>query len=126
MVVMKTASGKLCHINNSRRTTYGYDQRLEVHGAKGRLMVGNRVGTLVEIADDNSVRSDKPLHFFLDRYAEAYRAELAAFAETVVAGQPMPINPTDGRQALVLAEAAHKSLSTGRSVKVLPVSVLSA
>lgn len=126
MVVMKTASGKLCHINNSRRAAYGYDQRIEVHGAKGRLMVANRTETLVEVADDHSVRSDKPVHFFLERYAEAYRAELAAFIEAVVTGQPMPIDAGDGRQALVLAEAASESFATGRPVQVQPAAVLSA
>ncbi|HEX2861289.1 MAG TPA: Gfo/Idh/MocA family oxidoreductase, partial [Lacunisphaera sp.] len=55
MIVMKTASGKLCHINNSRRATYGYDQRIEVHGAKGRLMAGNRIVNTVELANADAV-----------------------------------------------------------------------
>ncbi len=118
MVVMKTASGKLCHINNSRRASYGYDQRLEVHGARGRLMAGNRTATTVELADADGVSGDKPLYFFLERYAEAYRAELAAFVHAVTQRQPLPVTAHDGRQAIVLAEAAVKSLRTGRSVKV--------
>jgi myo-inositol 2-dehydrogenase / D-chiro-inositol 1-dehydrogenase len=118
MVVMKTASGKLCHINNSRRATYGYDQRLEVHGSKGRLMAGNRTATTVELADASAVASDKPLYFFLERYADAYRAELAAFVDAVVNGKPLPVTAEDGRQAIVLAEAAVKSLKTGRPVKL--------
>lgn len=118
MVLMKTASGRLCHINNSRRAAYGYDQRIEVHGAKGRLTAGNRVANTVELADERAVSTEKPLHFFLERYAEAYRAELAAFVEAVTAGQPMPVGPEDGRQAIVLAEAAVKSLRTGRPVKL--------
>lgn len=119
MVVMKTASGKLCHINNSRRASYGYDQRLEVHGAKGRLLAGNRTATTVELADAGAVTTDKPLHFFLERYADAYRAELAAFVAAVVSKKPMPVTPEDGRRAIVLAEAAVKSLKTGRPVKVI-------
>ena len=118
MVLMKTASGRQCHINNSRRTTYGYDQRLEVHGAKGRLMAGNRTPTTVELADGASVSTDKPLHFFLERYAEAYRAELAAFVEAIARKNPMPVGAHDGRMAIVLAEAAVKSLRTGRLVKL--------
>ncbi len=118
MIVMRTASGKLCHINNSRRAVYGYDQRIEVHGAKGRLSAGNRVPTTVEKADRTAVSSDKPLYFFLERYADAYRAELAAFIEAVTRKKPMPVGPADGRQALVLAEAAVKSHRTGRPVKV--------
>jgi myo-inositol 2-dehydrogenase/D-chiro-inositol 1-dehydrogenase len=79
MIVLKTASGRMAHINNSRRAAYGYDQRVEVHGSAGRLIAGNRIATTVEQADAAAVSSDKPLHFFLERYAEAYRAELSAF-----------------------------------------------
>ena len=118
MVLMKTASGKLAHINNSRRATYGYDQRLEVHGAKGRLLAGNRVATTVELADGASVSADKPLYFFLERYAEAYRAELNAFVHAVVNKQPLPVTAHDGRMAIVLAEAAVTSLKTGRPVRI--------
>ncbi|MSU65524.1 MAG: inositol 2-dehydrogenase [Opitutus sp.] len=118
MVMMRTASGRLCHINNSRRASYGYDQRIEVHGAKGRLMAGNQKSTTVELADGAAVSEDKPLYFFLERYAEAYRAELAGFVEAVRTGRPMPVTPADGRQALVLADAAYQSLRSGRSVKL--------
>jgi myo-inositol 2-dehydrogenase/D-chiro-inositol 1-dehydrogenase len=120
MIVMRTASGKLCHINNSRRASYGYDQRIEVHGSKGRLIAGNRTPTTVEIANDKAVSTDKPLHFFLERYAEAYRAELAAFVDALAKRKPMPVGPEDGRQALVLAEAAVKSWKTGRPVRLGP------
>lgn len=116
MIVMKTAKGRLAHINNSRRASYGYDQRIEVHGSKGRLMAGNRTPTTVELANAEAVAADKPLHFFLERYADAYRVELAAFVHAVEARAPMPVGAEDGRRALVLAEAAVKSLQTGRPV----------
>ena len=118
MIVMKTASGKLCHINNSRRATYGYDQRIEVHGAKGRLMAGNRIVNTVELANADAVTTEKPVYFFLERYAEAYQAELAAFAAALTAKKPMPVGAEDGREAIVLAEAAVKSLKTGRPVRI--------
>lgn len=118
MVLLRTASGRMAHINNSRRAAYGYDQRVEVHGSLGRLTAGNRTPTTVEQSDAHAVSSDKPLHFFLERYAEAYRLELAAFIEAVTKGTPMPVGAEDGRQALVLAEAALRSLQQGRPVKV--------
>ncbi len=118
MVVMKTKSGKLAHINNSRRAAYGYDQRIEVHGAKGRLLAGNRTPTTVEQADATNVSADKPLHFFLERYADAYRIELAAFLDALENKRPMPAGAEDGRRALVLAEAATKSLRTGKPVRL--------
>jgi myo-inositol 2-dehydrogenase/D-chiro-inositol 1-dehydrogenase len=118
MVLLRTASGRMAHINNSRRAAYGYDQRVEVHGSLGRLIAGNRVATTVEQADAQAVSAEKPLHFFLERYAEAYRIELAAFIAAVTAGTPMPVGAEDGRQALVLADAALRSLSEGRPVAV--------
>jgi myo-inositol 2-dehydrogenase / D-chiro-inositol 1-dehydrogenase len=118
MVVMRTASGKLCHINNSRRASYGYDQRIEVHGSGGRLMAANVTPTTVELANAASVSSDKPLHFFLERYAEAYVRELDAFIAAVRDKKPMPVGAEDGRRALVLAEAALASLKSGRAEKV--------
>jgi myo-inositol 2-dehydrogenase/D-chiro-inositol 1-dehydrogenase len=118
MIVMKTASGKLAHINNSRRAAYGYDQRIEVHGAKGRLLAGNLTPTTVELANASAVSTDKPLHFFLERYASAYRLELAAFIDAVTHHKPLPVDGEDGRKALVLAEAAGKSLRTGRAIKL--------
>ena len=118
MILMRTASGRLCHINNSRRAAYGYDQRIEVHGSKGRLSAGNRIATTVEKADAQAVSGDKPLYFFLERYADAYRAELDAFIAALRAKKPMPVEPADGRQALVLAEAALQSHRTGKPVKV--------
>jgi myo-inositol 2-dehydrogenase/D-chiro-inositol 1-dehydrogenase len=121
MVVMRTASGKLCHINNSRRAAYGYDQRIEVHGARGRLIAGNRVPTTVEVADGASVRADRPLHFFLERYAEAYRAELRAFIAALARRRAMPVGPEDGRMALVLAEAALRSHRQRRPVRVAEI-----
>ena len=118
MVVMRTKSGRLCHINNSRRAAYGYDQRIEVHGALGRLMAGNVQPTTVELANATSVSTDKPLHFFLERYAEAYVHEMDAFISAVTRRTPMPVGAEDGRRALVLAETALASLKSGRAETV--------
>jgi myo-inositol 2-dehydrogenase / D-chiro-inositol 1-dehydrogenase len=118
MVVMRTASGKLCHINNSRRASYGYDQRIEVHGSEGRILAANVASTTVELANATSVSADKPLYFFLERYDEAYIRELDAFVTAVGKKRPMPVGAADGRRALVLAETALASLKSGRAEKV--------
>jgi myo-inositol 2-dehydrogenase/D-chiro-inositol 1-dehydrogenase len=118
MVLLRTRSDKLCHINNSRRAAYGYDQRIEVFGAKGMLRAGNETPSTVERSDAAAVATDKPLHFFLERYADAYRVELSAFVTALKKKQAMPVGPRDGRQALVLAEAALESHKTGKPVKV--------
>ncbi|MDQ5847786.1 MAG: inositol 2-dehydrogenase [Pseudomonadota bacterium] len=118
MVLMRTASDRMCHINNSRRAAYGYDQRIEVFGAKGMLRAENIGETTVEHFSARGTVSDRPLDFFLERYVEAYRAEMSAFVLALNKGTPMPVGARDGRQALVLAEAALKSLKTRQAVKV--------
>lgn len=121
MVLLRTGSGRMAHINNARRAAYGYDQRIEVLGSLGRLIAGNRTPTTVEQADADSVRTDTPLHFFLERYAEAYRIELAAFIEAVTRNAPVPVGAEEARAALVLAEAAIRSLHEHRPVAVAEI-----
>ena len=70
-VLMKTRSGRIAQISNSRRATYGYDQRIEVFGSGGRLTAGNRLESTVELANADGQTAAKPMHFFLERYAEA-------------------------------------------------------
>ncbi|WP_267213143.1 inositol 2-dehydrogenase [Chelatococcus asaccharovorans] len=117
-VVMKTASGRIAQISNSRRATYGYDQRIEVHGAKGMLRAGNIHETTVEIATGDGFRADPVQNFFLERYAAAYRAELDAFV-AVCAGKAAP-SPSglDGLRAQLLADAATQSARSGKPVAI--------
>jgi myo-inositol 2-dehydrogenase / D-chiro-inositol 1-dehydrogenase len=118
VVTLRTASGKLCQISNSRRATYGYDQRIEAHGAKGLLRAGNVTATTVELATDAGFATDPALPFFLERYAAAYRAELDAFVDSVSSGQPPKPDGDDGLNALLLADAATASAKSGESVKL--------
>jgi len=116
VVVMETKSGKLAQISNSRRATYGYDQRIEAHGAKGMLCAGNVRETTVEFAGAEGVVGDKILNFFLERYALAYRLELDAFVEAVKAGRKPSPSGEDGLAANRLADAAYLSWREKRRV----------
>lgn len=118
VVVMKTADGTLCQISNSRRAVYGYDQRIEVFGAGGMLQAGNVTPTTVSRWGADGVVAEKPLPFFLERYAGAYRAELDHFIDCCLGDAEPVIQPEDGRVALVLAEAAVESVKTGAAVRV--------
>lgn len=118
VATLKTARGRLCQISNSRRATYGYDQRIELHGSKGLLRAGNVTPTMVEYADGAGFRTDPALPFFLERYGDAYRAELDAFVIAVrTGGAPKP-DGEDGLRALILADAATDSARTGQAVRV--------
>jgi myo-inositol 2-dehydrogenase / D-chiro-inositol 1-dehydrogenase len=115
-VVLTTASGKQCSISNSRRATYGYDQRIEVHGSKGAVSAENQRPVSIEIAtEDGYVRP--PLHdFFMTRYTDAYAAEITAFVQAIDQGLSPDPNGEDGLKALALAEAALKSVAERRAV----------
>ena len=118
MVMLRTESGKLCQISCSRRATYGYDQRIEVHGSDGMIRAGNLHETTVEVANGKGFTSDPVLNFFLERYGMAYRLELAAFIDAVKNGtQPSP-SGRDGLMAQRLADAATKARETGQPVKL--------
>jgi myo-inositol 2-dehydrogenase/D-chiro-inositol 1-dehydrogenase len=117
LVMLRTASGRLCQISNSRRATYGYDQRIEAHGAGGLLRAGNVVPTTVELATAAGFRSDPVLPFFLERYAAAYRAELDAFVAAARGDATATPDGDDGLRALLLADAAAEAARSGRAVR---------
>ncbi|CUI75134.1 inositol 2-dehydrogenase [Cognatishimia activa] len=115
-VILTTASGKICQISNSRRATYGYDQRIEVHGAKGMLRAENQLENTVEQADDTGYRKAPAQHFFLERYEAAYRAEMLHFIDAVSGKVTMSPTIHDGLQAQILADAAAQSNEDGQPV----------
>lgn len=113
---LRTASGKIALITNSRRTSYGYDQRIEVHGSKGMAQAGNHRATTVTIASGEGYKTDPLLNFFMERYAEAYRAELQSFVK-VLSGENLSVpDGQDGLRALELADAALESTHSGKVV----------
>lgn len=119
MVVMRAQSGALVHINNSRRTNYGYDQRVEAFGANGMVRSENlRPTELSRHGADGTDRRDPLLHFFIERYEAAYEAEIRAFIDCLAAGTEPLVTFEDGRRALLLAEAALRSFRENRPVAV--------
>jgi myo-inositol 2-dehydrogenase/D-chiro-inositol 1-dehydrogenase len=115
-VTLRTASGRIAQIVNSRRATFGYDQRIEVCGAMGMLAAGNRRATSVEHATAAGYTSDPALPFFLERYADAYRLELDAFVRRL-AGEPSDlVSGADGVRALEIADACDRSLRSRTTI----------
>lgn len=119
MVIMRTASGKQCHINNSRTSTYGYDQRVELLGSTGMVISDNRRAHELRRYGGTETDAALPyLEFFIERYREAFDAEIEAFVDCIEQGRPPEVGFEDGRRALILAEAAMKSAIEGRFVNV--------
>lgn len=117
-VLLKTASGKICQISCSRRATYGYDQRIEVHGSKGMIRAGNVHETTVELATGAGFLADPVQNFFLERYAAAYRAELDHFITALTNKTAMSPSGADGLKAQLLADAATVACHSGAPVKL--------
>lgn len=115
-VTLTTASGRICQISNSRRSTYGYDQRIEVHGATGMLRAENILETSVEVATAEGFRRAPTMNFFLERYEAAYTAEMKAFIDFVSSGRTPNPSIHDGLQAQIMADAATLSQQTGQPV----------
>ena len=115
--LLRTASGKLALISNSRRSGYGYDQRIEAFGSGGMVRAGNVTTSEGARWTEAGAESPPLQNFFLDRYAEAYRAEMAHFAEVLAGAEPQ-LTYADGLAALALAEAAEESARTGRPVRL--------
>ena len=116
--VLRTVSGRLCMISNSRRSGYGYDQRIEAFGSGGVIRAGNVTESTVEVWTEAGAQADRFQNFFLDRYRDAYRLEMAHFA-AVLAGEAEPeVGYRDGIAALAIAEAAGESARTGRVVRL--------
>ena len=120
-VVLTTKSGRQCIISNSRRATYGYDQRIEVLGSKGMIAAENLRSISIEVATAKGF-TRPPLHdFFMTRYIAAYANEIAAFMKAVSEGTPGKPDGADGLAALTLAEAALRSVKEKRTVAVKEV-----
>lgn len=112
--LLKTASGRLCVISNTRRSGYGYDQRIEAFGSSGMLRAGNVSLDTVQMLTETESTGAPIKPGFAERYRDAYRAQIDHFAE-VVHGRAQPrIGYADGVAALVLAEACGQSVRSGQ------------
>ena len=119
MFIMRSQKGVLIHVNNSRRAVYGYDQRVEIFGSKGMMISNNQSPTSVELFNDKKNQSKDPIHFFfIERYEQAYKDQLDAFVNIVMNNKKPSVTFEDGRNALILANAAYESFKDGKSVKV--------
>lgn len=118
-VVMKTGSGKQAIISNSRRAVYGSDQRIEAFGSEGMAISENHTENRVRLYGKDFTDQAAPLKdFFIERYGDAFAAEISAFVDAVEQGTAPAVGFEDGRQALILAEAARLSVREGRTVRI--------
>ncbi|CAG0944252.1 partial myo-inositol 2-dehydrogenase / D-chiro-inositol 1-dehydrogenase, partial [Anaerolineae bacterium] len=121
VITLRFANGALGVIDNSRKAVYGYDQRVEVFGSGGVAIVNNKTPDMVVQSDAVGVHSAKPLHFFIERYADAYVAEMQEFVRCVIEDKTPSVTGMDGRAPVVIGYAALKSAKENRPVKLSEV-----
>jgi predicted dehydrogenase len=102
---------------HSRRSGFGYDLRTEIFGAEGALFVGFHQDTPVTHLGAGGVTTDH-VHFFLERFDQAYADEVRDFVHAIVSDRPVAVTGADGRAALAMAYAAEASLAERRPVEM--------
>ena len=123
VITLKMENGAIAVIDNSRQAVYGYDQRAEVFGSKGMVATGNDTASAAVISNVDGVTGEKPLHFFLERYMDAYAKEIKCFIEAIENDTDTPLGVDDGLQPVLMGLAAKKSLEEHRPVKIAEVAV---
>jgi myo-inositol 2-dehydrogenase/D-chiro-inositol 1-dehydrogenase len=121
VISLKFANGALGIIENSRKAVYGYDQRVEVFGAKGTAMADNNTPTSMVVLNESGTIRDKPLYFFMERYKIAFVSEMQAFVDAIREDKPTLVSGKDGLVPVLIAMAAKESLKTGKPVQVVSV-----
>ena len=121
IITLRFKNGVVGTIDNSRKAIYGYDQRVEVFGSKGVVMTSNNTPHTAVVSNANGVHSPLPLFFFIERYAEAYVAEMKEFIECIQQDTAPAVTGIDGRIPVVMAYAAKKSFEENRPVKLTEV-----
>ncbi|MBT0565679.1 Gfo/Idh/MocA family oxidoreductase [Williamsia sp. CHRR-6] len=121
-VVVTMSGGTLGLISNARYNGRGYDARLEVHGDRDAVVAGWDCGIPVRNTHPHSTFPTGPSHdFFMDRFLDAYRTELAVFCDVVTGAAESPCTVADAVEVAWIAEAATLSRKQSRPVAIAEV-----
>ncbi len=121
VITLTYTDGTMAIIDNSREAAYGYDQRIEVFGSKGMVQANNIFHDSHSLYTSQGIQGALPLHFFLERYAEAYKNEMSDFIKSLETGEKIPVDGEDGKLSLIIGLAAIKSLQEKRPVKIVEI-----
>ena len=121
IVNLKLKSGAIAVINNCRRASYGYDQRLEAFGSLGQVEVQNDTDSTAVLSDANGVTKEKPKYFFLERYMAAYTAEIESFVRAVEKDTAVEVGVIDGLEPVLIGLAATRSVKEDRPVQIAEI-----
>jgi myo-inositol 2-dehydrogenase / D-chiro-inositol 1-dehydrogenase len=106
-------------VSNTRYNGRGYDCRLELHGSTDTVVAGwDSSAPVRNLTPGETFPSGAPHQFFMDRFAEAYRAELGAFLDVATGRRASPCTPEEALDVAWIAEAATLSLHQHRPIKM--------
>jgi len=118
LLTLKLSNGTIAIIEVCRETNYGYDQQVEVLGSKGSIRAQNRRPTAVVLSNKDGVFKDQPFYSFVERYKEAYIAELSGFINCLETGEKPVVDGHDALKAVQVAVAAQQSLKLNKPVRL--------
>ncbi len=118
MLILKMPGGALCHIDNSRRCAYGYDEYIEVFGSEGMVQSNRKPVREVTLYTGTKVVSDGLHPDWFGRLGPSFALALDAFISALEGNEISYPSLMDGLRAQMIAEAAVESLqhkSTGQN-----------
>jgi myo-inositol 2-dehydrogenase/D-chiro-inositol 1-dehydrogenase len=121
VVILRFKSGAIGVIDNSRKAVYGYDQRLEVFGEKGKIVVENPKPDTTVVSNEQGYHSSPLFHFFVERYTDSYVAEMKAFVECICSDREPLVTGLDGKISVVIGYAAKRSCEEHRPVRLTEI-----
>ena len=121
LIVMRFSNGVIGTIDNCRQAAYGYDQRVEILGSRGKIATENCFPNEATVSTASEVRRDLPLNFFMERYRDSFAAELRAFVDAIIGGRETIVTGADGRIPVVMGLAARRSYDEKRPVRLTEI-----
>ena len=118
IITLELENGALCSIDSSRQTHYGYDQRIELFGSRGMVLVENQKDNLYSLSDSNQTQASKINHSFIERYRGSYLNELEHFYSSIISNTSPSVGLENILSAIQVAEAGKRSLKTNRPERV--------
>ena len=121
IITLKFKNGVIGIIDNSRKSVFGYDQRVEVFGSAGMVDISNERPNTARLSTAESISEDLPLNFFIERYTEAYINEIREFISCLINNTTPSVTGIDGRMPVLMGKAAKLSYAENRPVKLSEV-----
>jgi myo-inositol 2-dehydrogenase/D-chiro-inositol 1-dehydrogenase len=115
VVTLRLPGGGLVMIDSARRTGYGYDERIEVFGSAGMVEARRQRTGSVSRYTAGAVVDDGLHPGWFERVRPTYAAALDHFVSALADDLPVEPSLEDGLKAQAVAEAATRSLTSGRS-----------